>query len=110
MPLDETIRICVDTLYSSKLFFPDFPKAVFIKPLQMAASEFEFSFSNTRCRQNDGIVMGSPLGLVLANICVGYHENKLFELVLNQNFTNIMWMTRLPFLKMKPSAMHFSTF
>ena len=30
-------------------------------------------------RQIDGVAMGSPLGLVLANIFVGYYERKIDE-------------------------------
>ena len=45
----------------------------------MATSGVEFSFNNTMYRQTDGIAMGSPLGPVLANIFVGYDENKLFD-------------------------------
>jgi len=30
-------------------------------------------------KQSDGIAMGSQLGLVLANIFVGYHEVLLFD-------------------------------
>ena len=30
-------------------------------------------------RQTDGVAMGSSLGPVLANICVGYYEARLFQ-------------------------------
>ena len=30
-------------------------------------------------RKIDGVAMGSPLGLPLANIFVGYYESKLFN-------------------------------
>ena len=33
------------------------------------------------CKQTDGVAMGSPLGLALVNIFVGYHESKLFSCV-----------------------------
>ena len=45
----------------------------------MAAGGVEFSFNNTMYQQTDGIAMISPLGPVLANIFVGYNENKLFD-------------------------------
>ena len=30
-------------------------------------------------RQTDGVIMGSPLGLVLANTFVGYYEAQFFQ-------------------------------
>ena len=77
--MDETVRICADTLYSGKFIPPDFPRAVFIELMQMATSGVKISFNNTMYRQTDGIAMGSPLDPVLANIFVGYNENKLFD-------------------------------
>ena len=58
---------------------PDFPKAVFIELMQMVTSGVEFNFNNTIYQQTDGIAVGSPLGPVLADIFVGYEENKLFN-------------------------------
>ena len=87
VPLDETVRICADTLYSGKFISPDFPKAVFIELMQMDTSGVEFSFNNTMYRQNDGIAIVSPLGpVVLANIFVGYNENKLFDFSVKPQF------------------------
>ena len=86
VPLDETVRICADTLYSGKLIPPDFPKAVFIELMQMVASGVEFSFNNTMYRQTDGIAMSSPLGPVLADIFIGYNENKLFDFSVKSQF------------------------
>ena len=37
-------------------------------------------------RQKDGIAMGSRLGPVLANIFVGYNENKLFDFSVKAQF------------------------
>ena len=51
VPLDETVRICADTLFSGKFIPPDFPKAVFIELMQMATSGVEFSFNSTMYRQ-----------------------------------------------------------
>ena len=50
------------------------PEAVLKKLLLKATTEVEFSFDNVMYRQIDGVAMGSPLGLVLANIFVGYCE------------------------------------
>ena len=39
----------------------------------------EFSFNNEMYQQKDGVAMGSPLGPALANIFVGFHEERLFN-------------------------------
>ena len=44
VPLDETVRICADTLYSAEFIPPDFPKTVFIELMQMATRGVEFRF------------------------------------------------------------------
>ena len=36
--MNETVRICADTLYSGKFIPPDFPKAVFIELMKMVIS------------------------------------------------------------------------
>ena len=38
-----------------------------------------FSFNNEMYQQKDGVAMGSPLGPALANIFVGFHEERLFD-------------------------------
>ena len=47
--------------------------------MNTATKSVEFSFYNNMYKQIDGVAMGSPLSVALANIFVGYHENKLFE-------------------------------
>ena len=39
----------------------------------------EFSFNDIMYKQTDGVAMGSPLGPALANIFVGFYEEKLFS-------------------------------
>ena len=51
--------------------------------LHSAISTIEFSFDNTIYRQIDGVPMGSPLDPALANIFVGYYEEKLFSETFN---------------------------
>ena len=78
--------------------------------MQMATSGVQFSFNNTMYRETIGIAMGSPLDPVLANVFVGYNENKLFDLLVKAQLHKRYWMTPSPFLKMKPNAMNFLTF
>ena len=79
VPLDETITICAETLYNNPDSQPRIPKEVFVELLHSATSTVEFSFDNTIYRQIDGVAMDSPLGPALANIFVGYYEEKLFS-------------------------------
>ena len=75
IPLDETISICADFLYRgpSTIAFP-FPEEVFIELMGIATKSVSFSFSEIIYRQIKGVSMGSPLGPILANICVRFQE------------------------------------
>ena len=80
IPLDETISICSDFLYCgpSTSVLP-FPKDVFVELTEIATKPVSFSFNEVMYREIDGISMGSPLGPILVNIFVGFHERQLFE-------------------------------
>ena len=45
----------------------------------MATKSVSYSFNDTMYYQVDSILMGSPLGPILANIFVGFYEKLLFE-------------------------------
>ena len=47
--------------------------------MKSATSGVEFSFNDIMYKQTDGVAMGSPLGPALANIFVGFYEEKLFS-------------------------------
>ena len=49
-------------------------KAELKKLFEFATSGTYFLFEGTFCNQIDGAAMGSPLGLVLANLFMGYYE------------------------------------
>ena len=68
-----------DSLYGGELIPPDYPKKIFVELMNTATKSVEFSFNNNLYKQIDGVVMGSPLSVALANIFVRYHESKLFE-------------------------------
>ena len=78
--LDETISICAGFLYRgpSTSVLP-FPEDVFFELIKIATNSVSFSFNEIMYHQVDGISMGSPLGPILANIFVGFHERLLFE-------------------------------
>ena len=79
VPLDETIKISSEDLYDDSDLQPLIPKDVFVELMKSATSSVEFSFNNTMYKQTDGLAMESSLGPALANIFVGYHEEKLFS-------------------------------
>ena len=78
IPLEENIQICADSLYESNLTPTIMDKVVFIELMNTATTSVEFSFNNRIYIQIDDVAMGSPLGPALANIFVGYQEEKLF--------------------------------
>jgi hypothetical protein len=81
VPLAEVLQICIDQLYNSDITPPNFPQAVCYDLLKMATTNVEFSFNDVMYRQIDGVAMGSPLGPILANIFVGFQEERLFKIV-----------------------------
>ena len=76
IPLDETINICIDSLYKDDENTPKIPKDVFRNLLTVATKESFFMFNNKFYKQIDGVAMGSPLGPALANIFMCNFENK----------------------------------
>ena len=78
IPVEETIDICVDNLYSDNENPPNIPKYNFRNLLNVATKETFFMFNNKYYKQVDGVAMGSPLGPALANIFMCSFENKWF--------------------------------
>ena len=82
VPLEKTINICADAnirYCDDSDAQPLISKAVFIELMKIATSGVEFSFNDIMYKQTDGVAMGSPLGPALANIFVGFYEEKLFS-------------------------------
>ena len=52
---------------------------MFYKLMIMASNGVEFSLGSTMVKQVDSVAMSSPLGPVLANNLVGYHETNFFN-------------------------------
>lgn len=83
--LEETVDIYVNALYCSHLSTPRFLKNIFKELLLFATESIEFNFNNDMYSQTDGVMMGSPLDPLLANIFAGFQEDQLFEMFNDQN-------------------------
>lgn len=55
------------------------PETIFLECMSLATEGVVFSSCNIIYAQTDGVSMGSPLGSILANIFVGFHDGLLFE-------------------------------
>ena len=75
VPLDETIKICLDKL-SSCPDSPAIPRSVLKKLQEFSIKESYFSFDCQYYNQIDGVAMGLRLGPVLANIFMCDFEKK----------------------------------
>ena len=74
IPLDETIKITADQLFSNSNNFEGFSRDEFVKLLNLAVKNCHFIFNGKFYDQIDGVAMGSPLGPLLANIFLSFHE------------------------------------
>ena len=74
---EETLEICVNQLYHTDLDPPSLSESSFRKLMRKVTTGVQFSFNDIMYQQIDGVAMGSPLGPVLANIFVGYYEERL---------------------------------
>ena len=60
------------------MFTTPIPQEVFVELMEYATSSVEFSFNNKMYHQIDGAAIGLPLGPALANIVVGFYDEKIF--------------------------------
>ena len=74
IPIDETIDIIINRLFSSSTQFSGFSHAQFRKLLYFAVKNCHFLFNGRLYEQVDGVAMGSPLGPSFANTFLCYHE------------------------------------
>ena len=76
VPLDETINLAVDYVYSEESRCkPQYDRRHFKKLLCFATSG-EFIYRDRLFRQVDGVAMGSPLGPTLANLFLAHYERQ----------------------------------
>ena len=74
IPLDETINICVEKLFTNKRKIKGLTKNQCKELLSLATKQSFFVFNHVYYKQLDGVAMGSPLGPTLANIFLCHHE------------------------------------
>lgn len=79
IPLEETIDIICDRIFSSNEIFHGMVRRVFRTFLTLACKQFFFIFNGTPYTQVDGVCMGSPLGSSLANIFLCHHETSWLD-------------------------------
>ena len=80
VPLDFTINLILDKVYREKAIRTKLEREELKKLLEICTKEMHFSFNGAIYKQINGVAMGSPLGPILANIFVGYHEKSLLSI------------------------------
>ena len=68
VPLKKTIQVILDRVYQEEKIITNLQKRTLEKLLKDACQKTTFSFNNVLYEQIDGVSMGSPLGLTMANI------------------------------------------
>ena len=77
VPLEETIEIILKRICINKGVITDIPKQEMKELLILCTKNVHFTFNNETYIQVDGVVMGSPLGPVLANIFMAKLETSV---------------------------------
>ena len=83
VPLDETIDIIIKRIYDKKEINTDIPKKEMRELLYLCTKNAHFTLNNKTYLQVDGVAMGSPLGLVLANIFMAELERNIIPTLFN---------------------------
>ena len=74
IPLQETIDLCVELLFTDKPNIVGFNITDFHELLTVTIYELLLLFDGKNYKKIDGVAMGSPLGVTFANIFLSYHE------------------------------------
>ena len=77
VPLEKTIDIILKKIYQDKLIKTKIKRADMKKLLYLCTKEGHFTFNDEVYMQTDGVMMGSPLGSLIANIFMCELENHL---------------------------------
>ena len=76
IPVNETIGIISNALFSDHQFFHGLDRSEFEKLLSLSVKNCHFIFDGRLYQQVDGVAMGSPLGPLFANIFMSFPEQK----------------------------------
>ena len=79
VPLNKTIKVILDRVYSQKLISTKLKKRTLKKLILDTCSKTAFMFDDTIYEQKDGVSMGASLGPVLANIIMTELELKVVD-------------------------------
>ena len=79
IPLEETINICTNLLYSNENVIKGVNKSEFKNLLSLAAQELYFIFNDVLYKQKDDLAFRSSLGPTMANVFLSLYEVKWRE-------------------------------
>ena len=79
IPLDKAINICTNNAYSEQDVIEDINKEEFRNLLSLPTKKSDFIFNEVLYKQEDRVVMGSPLGPTLANVFLCFYVRKWLE-------------------------------
>ena len=74
IPLDETINVCTNIVYSERDVIQGINKEEFRSLLSLTTKESYFIFNESLYKQKDGVAVGSELGPTLANACLWFYD------------------------------------
>ena len=79
IPLEETISVCCESLFSNDTKVNNINRIDFEKLLRAALQNKFFNFEGKIYKQIEGVAMGSPLGPTLANAFLCFHKQIWFN-------------------------------
>ena len=79
VPLEESVDIILNKIYDEKKIETNIPRIIMKDLLNLCTKHVYFTYGGKIYIQLDGVVMGSPLGPVLANIFMISLENPYYH-------------------------------
>ena len=103
IPLNKTIDICINKLYSSPSP-PNIPPDVLTGTFHFAKKDLHFIFKGKYYDQIDGIAMSNPLASVLANIFIVNFENHFLSFMPADYAKPLTWKMGILFQNGYPTS------